>query len=151
MTTTSHSAARHAEAAAVEQLRAEFAAALRTAALPDPVRVYLHVLARAATATNGRGHLIKPTSVPDGVETATGLSADLFQRVQDIALATGWLRADDAVRHQMLLVDVPRWTANMMDLGLYDDPGDPEWHGRPVEPYSDVETYQARLDDLALA
>ncbi|MET9397137.1 hypothetical protein [Kitasatospora sp. NPDC002965] len=85
------------------------------------------------------------------MDIATGLSADLFRRVHDIPLAAGWLRADDAVRDQVLLVDVPRWPAKMMDLGIYDDADDPKWHGRPVEPYSDNETYRARIGDLALA
>ena len=53
--------------------------------------------------------------MPEGLEAATGL----FQRVHDIAFATGWLRLDDAVRYRVLLVDVPRWVATMMDLGPY--------------------------------
>ncbi len=146
-TTSSYTAAHAAEATTVERLRADFTTALRTAALPDPVRVYLHVLAQAATATN-RGHLIK-APVPGGTEAATGFSVDLFERVNDIALATGWLRLDDSVRYQVLLVDVPRWTAQMMDLGVYDDEDDPEWHGRPVEPYADIDIYRARIGDLA--
>ncbi|MFI6850061.1 hypothetical protein OG535_39885 [Kitasatospora sp. NBC_00085] len=99
-------------------------------------------VAHAATATDGRDHLIQ-APVPGGVETATGMGPDLSNRVHTIALTTGWLRPDDVVRYQMLLVDMPRWVATTMDLGLYDDPDDPEWHGQPIEPYNDVETYKA--------
>ncbi|MEY9842520.1 hypothetical protein [Streptacidiphilus sp. EB103A] len=150
MTTTSYDEAREAEAVAVDALRAEFVASLRIAPLPDPVRVYLFTLAEAATATNGYGYLVK-APVPGSVEVATGFGSDLFSRVHDIALATGWLRSDEAVRGQVLLVDVPRWVARTMDLGLYDDPTDPQWHGRPVEPFEDTEVYKARVGALALA
>lgn len=149
MTITNFSGeARAAEA--VEHLRAEFIASLRTSTLPDPVRVYLFTLAEAATASNGFGHLIK-APVTGGVEAATGFSAELFSRVNDIALATGWLSSDQAVPYQVLLVDVPRWIVRTMDLGLYDDPDDVEWHGRPVEAFSDVEVYKTRIGALALA
>lgn len=98
-------------------------------------------------AANDYGYLIK-APVPGGVEAVTGFGSDLFARVHEVALATGWLRGDDAVRGLVLLVDVPRWVARTMDLGLYDDP---EWHGRPVEPFEDTEVYKARVGALALA
>ncbi|KJS52908.1 hypothetical protein VM98_28430 [Streptomyces rubellomurinus subsp. indigoferus] len=132
----------------MERLRAEFIGSLRAVALPDPVRVYLHALACAAGATNGRGRLVV-APVPGGAEAATGLSIDLFSRVRAVALATGWLCPDYAAGHRLLLVDVPRWSAGMMELGLHDDPDDPQCHGRPVERFCDVETYRTNLAALA--
>ena len=39
------------------------------------------------------------------------------------------------MRHRVLHVDMPRWTAQMMDLGLYDD----------------IDTYRPRIGGLATA